>query len=516
MINKFKNLLKVGGALAVLIVSVGCESELDNLGEQLFDGNSAEGVEKSFGVIGFNVDNHDVMRSDAGQLGYATLGAFTEPVFGMQKANFVSQVRMSIDGHDFGVNPVMDSVVMVITPVYHTDSVTTTTNENFVYPVGNVDSKKVVNTYVVTKYGKTKVGADKRKLTIKVKEVNDFLGSISDEVKSNKMVAVGSQDIGSKEFDGTVNSVVITKKSDNTELINRSVNIRVPLDKDFFQTKILDKNKSSELANASNFIRYFKGLQISIQENDGYIFKFDPNTVSIRLYYKSDITTDGVVKKTPAEFDLTLGGQNAKFSQVVYDRTNSNYKQAIDNITETGQPQLFSQGMGGGGFAVRIPAQTIATLRQQFVNDKAGILSAKIRLYTDTSIWDNKLEKPKFFTVLAKGATTFLPDITTLSNVTNYSLIKHYDTDKALAYYDIGITKTLKDIIESGAEPKDLIVNMGSFLTNTTGGLIGVNATDIAYTPTRIVFKGTDLTKVGQEVPKDFKNIQLKVAYSKK
>lgn len=516
MINKFKNLIKLGGVLALTLVAVSCESEMDNLGEQLFDGNSAEGVEKTFGIVAYNINNGDVIRTDASQLAYATLGAFNEPAFGMQKSSYVSQVRMSSDNFDFGTNAVLDSAVLVMTPLYNSDSLVTTTNEDYIYPDGNVAAKKVVKTYPVTKYGKLEIGGEKTKFNIKVREVEDFLGAYSDKVNSNKMVNVNANVIGAKVFDGTINSVVITKDDGGSELLNRDVSLRIPLDKDFFQTKIIAKNKQPELANAASFIRYFKGIQISVDETDGYIFKFTPAGNSIKLYYKKDVPqSDGTVKRESFDYELSLAGSNAKFNQIEYNRLGTPYKAAMETISQDGQPQLFAQGMGGSSFGLKIPAQTVAQLRDLYKNDKTAIVTAKIRIYTDTSIWANAYEKPRYFTVKETGSTELLSDMSVLAN-TNYLLIKSYDLDKELAYYDIGITKTLKDIIEQGKEAKDLVVDLGSYLNSTsTGEILGVDYTDRAYTPNRMIFKGTDFDNIGKEISNS-QFVQLKVAYSKK
>src|ERR1700750_2121816 len=111
-----------------------CEPEADSLGEQLFLGDAAEGNVTSYPLIAYNINNNDSIRSDAGRLysiinttgtstGVAVIGAFFEEQFGMQKASFISQLRMSSDNFDFGKNPKVDSVVLVMKPAYVEDSV---------------------------------------------------------------------------------------------------------------------------------------------------------------------------------------------------------------------------------------------------------------------------------------------------------------------------------------------------------------------------------------------------------
>lgn len=510
MIQEFKSVLKasllfIGGSLMLL----SCESDPDNLGSQFFQGNEAKGVHDSINVIAYNIKNNDTIQSDGSKLANATLGAFTEPQFGMQKSAFVSQVRLSSYDPDFGTNPTVDSVVMVMKPLYASDSATTVTDENYTFPDGNVAAKKVMVTYPVLKYGKTKINGNNAVLTLNVHQVDDFLGNYSDKVYSNKTVNYSTL-VGSKAFDGYIRSLKITKKSDNSDLLIRDAEIRIPLDKTYFQTKIFNKKGQPELQNVSNFIRYFKGLRVSVAENDGYIFKFTPGQTAINIYYKRDVTSNGTTTNVATAYTMNLGGSNAFFNQIDYDRTGA----AITNVlatsnSYTGDAKIYAQGMGGPNFGIRIPQADIEQIRNLYKTNKVGILSANIRLYSDTSVWNNKYTKPSFFTVQQKDVNAFLTDVTTFSANAVYSLVKSYDLDKTPAYYDIGITKTFKDIIENGAENKDFIFTVANYeLSSTTGGYAGYNLTTRAYTPNRIVLVGTD--------PSNAKRAQLRIIYAKK
>ncbi|MEI7488799.1 MAG: DUF4270 family protein, partial [Chryseobacterium sp.] len=243
-----------------------CEPDPDSLGEQLFLDGAANGVEKPFDVIAYNIDNNDSIRSDASKLGLATLGAVKDDQFGKQKASYYTQLRLPAYNPDFGTNPSVDSVVLVIKPLYASDSITTTTNEDYVYPDGNVAAEKVVNTYPATKYGRTK----SPKLTIIANEVTDFLNGPADIAYSNKDYAVG-QELGRKEFTGTVNSVTITKDSDASSLFTSTTGFRIPLSASIFKSKIIDKKGQPELSDVSNFIRHFRGIKLSVNEDDAYL-----------------------------------------------------------------------------------------------------------------------------------------------------------------------------------------------------------------------------------------------------
>ena len=526
-----------------MLVLNSCEGELDDLGSQLVAANGSEGVDKAFSLIAYNIDNSDLIRADASVLDSVRIGAFTEGKFGGQKASYITQLRLNSYSPDFGKNPAIDSVVLILKPRYEsaTDSIKTTTDENYIYPDGAVAAKKVVTTYPVSKYGKYKIGGQKTKFTIKVNDINDFLGSTSDSLASNKTISLGTE-LGSKTFDGTVNSVVVTKDSDATELLNRAVSYRMELtNKDFFKTKLIDKQGDQVLKDAASFIRYFKGISISVQEDDGYLFSMAPNDAAITIYYKNDVTaTDGTVTRTKAELALNLGSGNVHLSKIDYTRAGTPYYDAmtdaksikIADFNKTNEAlnvpsskyaqELYLQGMGGSSVGIRIPAATILKLKNNYKNDKIGIVSAKIRLYNDDISWDNKYKKPSNMLVKNRVLKGFLPDMTSLASA-GYSLLKTGNLSTNEAYYDIGITASLKTIIEDETyDPtttnRDYLISLGSYLSDaSTGLLLGQNFNTRTYNPYRIVLKGTDTQNVGEELSdKKSKVAQLRLIYTKK
>ncbi|WP_027380010.1 DUF4270 domain-containing protein [Chryseobacterium daeguense] len=500
-----------------------CEPDADSLGEQLFLDGAAQGNEKSFEVTAFNIDNNDSIRSDASKLGVAVLGAFNEPQFGMQRASYLTQLRLSTYDPDFGTNAAVDSVVLVVKPTYAQDSVTTTTDESFVFAGvdGNVDAKKVVNSYPVLKYGKAK-----KTFNIKVREVTEFLKGASDTVKSNQTFAYDPTVLGSKEFKGNITSHTITKDSDGSSLFSTSApGIRIKLDKDFFQSKIIAKKDQPELQDASNFIRYFKGLRISVDEEDGYLFQFNPNDMELIMYYKYDKTENGTTTRPQTTYSFVLGAGNAHIGQYEYNRAGSAWSTATIGDQNNGAPKLFLQGMGGPSIGVKLKDETINELKQLYQNNKAGIISAKIRIYTDKTAWSNNYAKPTVFTFLQKykdgkatdpnkTVTNFTDDVLNLAGVPGYSIYKAYDLDKNPSYYEFVVTKSVKDLVEKADyEPvkKSTIyfrIDMGAFLSNTDGTLAGYKFTSTPYNTSRAVFVGTEAGNANR--------VQLKVIYGTK
>lgn len=108
--------------------------------------------------------------------------------------------------------------------------------------------------------------------------------------------------------------------------------------------------------------------------------------------------------------------------------------------------------------------------------------------------------------------------MTTLASA-GYSLIKTANLSTVDATYDVGVTATIKNIVEHNYASHDLIINVGSYLrSNSTGALLGQKYNTRAYNPYRVVLQGmTDTSKFGEEVDvKTYKGAQLLLIYTKK
>jgi hypothetical protein len=519
--------------LAILFVAVfgsallyNCEPEADSLGEQLFVDGAAEGNITPYDLIAYNIDNHDSIRSDASRLvnlinttGTSTytsvLGAFSEGQFGMQKASLLTQLRMSTDNFDFGTNPKIDSVVLVMRPAAVADSVSApgAKDENLLIGTENVAVSTDIKTYPVSyqvKYGKTKLGAggSNTLLHIKVDEVTTFLDGNSEAFKRSNVTVATGESLGTSVFDGKVRAVTITKKSDNSSVFASDAGFRMALNKNFFQTKILDKSKKPELMDAANFTRYFKGIRLSVDETDGYLFEFSPDNMEIVMYYTNEKNDNGTITRPQTTFKLLLSG--GRYGQYEYNRLGSAWKTASDAINTTdGDLKLYLQGMGGPSIGVKIPETTIAKLKEQYTNNKAAIISAKIRIFADPS-WNNNYRKTTGnFTIVKIPITGVLTSAGFISDISvGFAWLKPSDTTNKPAYYDFTVTKTVKDIVEGTEKNQALLINMGKFVLTEANLPAGYKFTTRAFASERAVFVGTDKNNANR--------IQLNVIYGTK
>jgi len=97
-----------------------------------------------------------------------------------------------------------------------------------------------------------------------------------------------------------------------------SPRIRVPLDIDFFQTKIIDNEGGDPLSNYENFIRFFKGIVIRADNfSDDLYMLLDINNANIKIEYDYnfnnlngtlDNTSDDVIEINSKVFSLSFNG----------------------------------------------------------------------------------------------------------------------------------------------------------------------------------------------------------------
>ena len=525
-----------------------CEPDPDSLGEQLFNGDAAQGNEIAYPVIAYNYNNNDSIRSDASRLisglnesgastNVAVLGAFTESQFGMQRASYVTQLRMPVDNFDFnGANPKVDSVVLVVRPpantasntyFFESDSLKTNTYTKADFPVDGVATEVSIEkkTYPVRKYGK--IGGASKSMKINGHEITTFLDTNDDKFKRSNVSVNTGELLGSGVFDGNISSTSITKKSDNSVVFTGNLGFRMKLSNtDFFQTHILDKKGKPELQDAANFIRYFKGIKISVDETDKYLYQFSPNDLQLIMYYKYDKTDNGTTTRPQTTLSFNLGGANAHIGLYEYSRSGSSVAAALAaSKPDEGDERLFVQGMGGPSVVVKIKDETITKLKEIYNKDKAGIVSAKIRIYLDPSTWKNTgSTEDRRFTLLTNTLNNGAIDYSTsalkfTSDLTNGLGLYYYKEN--LGYYDFVVTKTIKDLVEEKKENdtngnpqlipnKPLIITAGTFAANATGTLLGVRNTTRAFDMNRIILTGVDKTNTNP------KRIQLMVTYGTK
>ena len=181
------------------------------------------------------------------------------------------------------------------------------------------------------------MGNSAAKFKLKVNELDYYLRAYDPESNFEKYQKYYSNNEIPSNFSGTVlfdDEIEINSKElvfwkeddpetpdeDESEAIKERLTprIRVSLDKDFFQKRIIDNEGSQDLANNENFKLFIKGLVIKAYDfSDPLLMILDFNEAEVRLVYgyqkydkkdTPDDTSDDVVEESEETYKLKMEG----------------------------------------------------------------------------------------------------------------------------------------------------------------------------------------------------------------
>ena len=517
----------IGSALVLAFGStiVACEEEPIGLGGSLV-GQDAEGNFTSLDVIAYNTYN-DSLRADQKVLQNALLGAYEEPVFGRTKASLISQLRLISTNPSFGTNPTIDSVNLFI-PVYYntnTDSIKVDTlnlSKPGAKPADN-DTIMIRKIYKVDSI----YGNRNAKMRLNIRDISTTLYTDSayysnSKFRSKDQIGINSNVIGTKVLGNTVENITIKLKSGTTAIYQENVGYKISLDKNYFKQKILDNEKTGLLGDNALFInRVIKGFHMSVEENNGYLFAFNPNLLELNVHYSSGVAGSRNSSNFSFSFNnswSTVPGSTVQINQI----ENSNKGQAfLNNLNvsnqSTGSARLFLNGADGTFVNLRFVEDQINALKTKKEAENWTIIGAKLQFYVDESY---NFIKPPFimawnnYKFSNSYVNALYSDMTEFYNAYPYNV--HFNPQIGdNKYYTIDITKHLKKMIENDEKFEDqkMLVALGNFLMSTSDNSTlnssnPYNRNTIAN-PYRIVLHGN-------KSEDDSKKLKLKVYYTKK
>jgi len=238
------------------------------------------------------------------------------------------------------------------------------------------------------------LGNSNASFKLKVSELDYFLRPYDPEVNFEQFQKYYSNNSLASDFSGTtlyedeisINSKELvfyneddpeTEDVDESETVKERLTprIRVELDKDFFQTRILDKEGSDDISNLDNFKLYFKGIVLEtfdFSEPLLMILNFNEAEIKVEYEYKeynkqgtTDDTSDDTVDTVDGDFRFLFNG--IKLNSFKNDPLPANvYTSILDTIKNPKQVYL----KGGEGVMAEI---------ELFKNDNGVELLEEIR-----------------------------------------------------------------------------------------------------------------------------------------
>ena len=318
--------------------------------------------------------------------------------------------------------------------------------------------------------------------------------------------------------------------------------LRIPLDTDFFQQKILEFEGQSQLLSQANFRDHFRGLQISIDGAEEMLILFDLTEANIQINYEyddinnndtSDDTSDDFIERSSNSFTLTLltgGGVSPIFGNAVNQLTQENFPVDIQNAVSSGMDDGRIYLQGGPGIYSDIhlfgdEAMAESSIEEIRANNWV-INEANLVFYVDRDRLDavgGTTEPPRLYlfnsetnqplyNILTEISLTDTP----LGRFQNYGGILEKEADQGIKY-TVRITEHLNNIIvrDSANVPLRLVLSADIFSTGTReANELGVTEpVDIPIAAT-INPLGTVLIGPNPEPALEEKRLQLQLFYT--
>ena len=337
------------------------------------------------------------------------------------------------------------------------------------------------------------------------------------------------------------NEIVIYKEDDpDTDDVDESEEVkerltprlRLPLDKDFFQRKIIDHEGSDDMTNADNFNIYFKGLVLQAYDfSDDLLMILDYSNAKINIEYEydkynkndtDDNTSDDTIDKVKANYELNLSGNQINvFNKSAYNQDILNNLNSTENLS-----RVFLKG--GEGLIAEIDLFTDNDGNNVLDEIRANgwlINEANLTMYVDKDKINESGNFIEPFRVYLYDidAKTPLPDYY-IDNSTGpkksnvkivHSGILELDEDEKGLKYKIRISEHIKNIVRNDSISPKLGLAVSSSISNSVN--TDVKTTDVMkYIPlaTAINPLGTVLIGPNPE-PENFdKRMRLEIYYT--
>ena len=337
------------------------------------------------------------------------------------------------------------------------------------------------------------------------------------------------------------NEIVIYKEDDpDTDDVDESEEVkerltprlRLPLDKDFFQRKIIDHEGSDDMTNVDNFNIYFKGLVLQAYDfSDDLLMILDYSNAKINIEYEydkynkndtDDNTSDDTIDKVKANYELNLSGNQINvFNKSAYNQDILNNLNSSENLS-----RVFLKG--GEGLIAEIDLFTDNDGNNVLDEIRANgwlVNEANLTMYVDKDKINESgnLIEPFRVYLYDIDAKTPLPDYY-IDNSTGpkksnvkivHSGILELDEDDKGLKYKIRISEHVKNIVRNDSISPKLGLAVSSSISNSVN--TDVKTTDVMkYIPlaTAINPLGTVLIGPNPE-PENFdKRMRLEIYYT--
>tara|TARA_B100000963_G_scaffold320874_1_gene303722 strand:+ start:1874 stop:3676 length:1803 start_codon:yes stop_codon:yes gene_type:complete len=349
---------------------------------------------------------------------------------------------------------------------------------------------------------------------------------------------------GQTLFDGEVqinkNELLIYREDDpETDDIDESEEvkerlsprIRIPLNSEFFQSKLIDKEGSIDLANFDNFNLYFKGLYINAYDfTDPLMMILDFDSAEIVINYEydkynknntDDDITDDTIDRESKDFKITFNGN--KINLIKKEPFSS---EIISNINSTNNlAKIYLKGGEGLMAEIDLFKDSQGNDLLDDIKSRPWLINeANLTFYVDRQTIDLNGGLIEPFRVYLYDLDTSLPLVDYYIDETqgprrsetkiNHGGMLDIDSDSHGIKYKIRISEHIKNIVRKDSTNKKLGLVLSSSITNILSTELKTSTLESAPQTTVINPLGTVLYGPEPDQSHYDKRLKLELFYS--
>lgn len=396
------------------------------------------------------------------------------------------------------------------------------------------------------------IGNREASFKVKVQELDYFLSTYDPSNNFETFLKYYSNDqvienfTGKVLYDGEVEinteEIVIYKEDDpDTDDVDESTQVkerltprlRIPIDKDYMQSKIIDMEGNIDLSNQDNFNLYFKGLFLSAYDfSDPLLLILNYADASINIVYEydrynrndtTDDTSDDTIDREEKTFKLNLTGNQINILK--QDPLSPEISKALNSNSEDLKRVYLK---GGEGIMMEIDLFDDGTGNDILGEIKSNgwlINEANLTMYIDKEAVDMSGG-------IIEPSRLFLYDIESKAPVVDYFIdqsqgqkpkdqkavhsgLIEIDEDRKGIKYKIRISEHVKNIIRNDSLNKKLALVVTSDITNAVNTELK-NNDELEYIPISSVINplGTILYGPNPEPINHDKRFRLELFYT--
>ncbi len=371
--KKYRFIIQITLVVALMVSMVACDKDFTTLNSDIINTDNANSFDiqsLQYDVITYTKTLNPVQTNN---LGLNNLGIYND-IYGRTTASFVTQITPTIFEPSFGVeeNTFIEIDSVILTIPYFNSITEVQDDETIIYDIDSVIGRDQIklhlfeNTYFIRDFDPNSEFAESQSY------FSDKSVSLSESISVSELegeelifvVAPGTSYTTNEDGDNIINiseeGFVLTEpdNEDDDDLLPQVLSrqppgIRLKLDPEYWQNKIIDQEGEAVLSNTNNFSEYFRGVFFKaepINDNDNGSFltlNIGAQTSNIIIYYKrlvESTTDDEEDTIEQATFELRFGQNNINFIDNDFTLPFS------DGDSEQGDSRLYLKG-GEGAIA---------------------------------------------------------------------------------------------------------------------------------------------------------------------